>query len=94
LTHCIPPDADFSQSYRIFERPILQIGNQREKSESVSHLGNNEVYCPIDGRGAFEDAVERMRAERQAVKSFTEYVERELASGNSLAEIGDMPARV
>ena len=45
------------------------------------------------GRRAFEDAIERIRAERQALRDFTAFVEAELAAGKSLAEIGEMPGR-
>jgi hypothetical protein len=41
-----------------------------------------------EGRRAFEDAIERIRAERQAIRDFTAHVERELAAGKSLGEIG------
>jgi hypothetical protein len=44
-----------------------------------------------DGRRAFDSALERIRAERQAIRDFTAFVEAELAAGKSLGEIGDPP---
>jgi hypothetical protein len=43
-------------------------------------------------RRVLEERRERQRAERQAVRDFTAFVERELAAGKSLSEIGAMPA--
>jgi hypothetical protein len=39
----------------------------------------------------FEDALERIRAGRQAIRDFTAHVEAELAAGKSLGEITDPP---
>jgi hypothetical protein len=47
-----------------------------------------------DGWRAFEDAIERIRAQRETLRAFTRHVEAELAAGKTLAEIGDMPGRV
>jgi hypothetical protein len=44
-----------------------------------------------DGRRAFEEAFERIRSERQAVKDLTAFVEAELAAGKTLGEISDPP---
>jgi site-specific recombinase XerD len=43
------------------------------------------------GPRIFDEALARIRAERQTIRDFTAHVEAELAAGNSLSEISDLP---
>jgi hypothetical protein len=78
-----PPEADPSprileQLQRIRERMQAQPG-WKEPSEAEKAAAGRP----------FEGAIERIRAERQAIRDFTAHVEAELAAGKSLGEITD-----
>jgi hypothetical protein len=78
-----PPEHDptpniLDQLHRIRERLRAEPG-WKEPTEAEK----------AEGRRAFDEAIERIRSERQAIRAFTAYVEAELAAGKSLAEVSD-----
>jgi hypothetical protein len=75
-----PPPGILDQLQRIRERMQAEPG-WKEPTEAQK----------ADARSGIEEAIERIRAERRAIRDFTAHVEAELAAGKTLGEIGDMP---
>jgi hypothetical protein len=84
-------DMDAPPEYDPTPRILDQLQRIRERMEADPDWKEPTPDQLEDGRRAFEDAIERIRAERQAVKDFTAHVEAELAAGKSLGEIADPP---
>jgi hypothetical protein len=78
-----PPEAD--PSPRILE----QLQRIRERMQAQEGWKEPSEAEKAEGRRAFDEAIERIRSERQAIRAFTAYVEAELAAGKSLAEVSD-----
>jgi hypothetical protein len=81
-----PPESD------PVPRILGQIATIRERLQAEPGYKPPTPEQLEDGRRTFDEAIARIRAERQAIRDFTAYVEAELAAGRSRAEIGNMPA--
>jgi hypothetical protein len=86
-----PWDMDAAPDYDPAPRILEQLQRIRERMEADPDWKEPTPEQLEDGRRAFEDAIERIRAERQAIRDFTAHVEAELAAGKSLGEISDPP---
>jgi hypothetical protein len=70
-------------------RILDQLQRIRERLQAEPGWTEPTEAEKAEGRRAFDDAIARIRAGRQAVKDFTAWVESELAAGKSLGEISD-----
>jgi hypothetical protein len=70
---------------------LEQLARIRERLQTEPGWTEPTEAEKAEGRRAFDEAIERIRAERQAVRAFTAFVEAELAAGKTLGEISDPP---
>jgi hypothetical protein len=71
---------------------------QAQLEEMAKRMRGSPDYVPLtptqveDAKRALDEAIERIRAERQAIRDFTAFVEAELAKGVPLSAISEPPS--
>ena len=78
-----PPDHD------PMPRILEQLATIAERNRARPGWKEPTPEQPEDGRRAFDDAIRRIRAERQMLRDFTAFVEAKLAAGKTLGDIAD-----